>query len=87
MDRENIYEVPKKTWNSWSVLSRQLFNSVYGDILQMDGELFFGPTYDCFYHDEALRVSAWNAAWIAAERLARPDVKTNVELIESLEEA
>jgi len=87
MNRENIHDVPIKTWNRWSVLSKELFNAVYEDILQLGPELFFGSEFDYApYTEYQFNIIAWNAAFIAAERRARPNERTDVRLIDELEE-
>lgn len=62
---ENEYSVGRDRWRSWSEHARRVFNSVY---LQMSSDV------GSFMHTNAdvppathWNVTAWNAAWTAAD--------------------
>jgi len=64
----NRYRVPKKAWRKWPASGRRVFNELYAVMIQNPG---------LFQHTRApkptrsnWKVTAWNAAWIAADSIA-----------------
>lgn len=65
----NTYRVPKSAWRSWSKISRHVFNEVYSAMT--DSPWAFQPPSMPKVNPRAWKVTAWNAAWIAAGAIRR----------------
>lgn len=65
MPTPNRYKVPQKQWRKWSDLQRHVFNETYG-IMAKSPDLFLHRKQEPLSR-EHWRVTAWNAAWIAAD--------------------
>lgn len=61
----NVHKVPKKQWRKWSETARKVFNEVYYTLRHNTGVLF-PPTAQNLSR-QAIKVIAWNTAWIAAD--------------------
>lgn len=66
---KNEHKIPKKKWGSWTSVAKQVFNKTYETMM-------LSPSM--FQHASALpiekeqwKVTAWNAAWIAADICSR----------------
>ena len=59
----NVHRVPKRQWRKWSIVSRGVFNRVYG---RRRGFAILIPG-DPKISSNAERGLAWNVAWIAAD--------------------
>lgn len=67
VDVPNKHQVSKKMWKRWTVEAQQLFNDLYE--LMRDQRLFTHPKADVV-KDAHWCVTAWNAAWMAADLLS-----------------
>lgn len=61
----NFNRVPKEQWFEWSIKAREVFNRVYGFVVNNQALMVHpGTRIEKPYHWKTL---AWNAAWIAAD--------------------
>lgn len=61
----NSFKVPKRQWRKWSQRARHTFNELYRSLRQ-GWETITPPGAHGVPH-QARRVTAWNAAWLAAD--------------------
>lgn len=60
----NKFKVPQKTWGSWTLVARHVFNKTF-ESMQQDQENFRHPN-SLPVDDKHWKTTAWNAAFIAA---------------------
>lgn len=62
---KNKYKVPTRPWRTWSASAQRVFNAVYSQIKNNSNVLF--PASASKLSRPAIRVIAWNSAWVAAD--------------------
>jgi len=62
---ENRYKVPKTQWSKWLPPSQDVFNVVYG--VMIENQRIFQHPKAVPLDPEHWKTTAWNAAWIAAD--------------------
>lgn len=67
MHSENKFRVPIRQWRKWSLLARRAFNGVYSAMIESPWA--FQPPSAKVTNGRAWKVTAWNAAWIAADAI------------------
>jgi hypothetical protein len=67
----NSNKVPVKTWNKWSLRARYTFNTLY-EGMKANPLLFLAPSTP-EPTKRQWKVTAWNAAWIAADAIREYD--------------
>lgn len=79
MEAFNQHRVPVRQWRKWSEQSRQVFNAVYETM--REGQALFA-------HPDAVEVplpqwevTAWNAAWTAADAVKDSERKFREERV------
>jgi len=73
MTEDNKHEVNKKQWKKWNETSKDVFNGLY-EYMGENQHLFLHPQTIIIPH-EYWNVTAWNAAWIAAEMVRQSEKK------------
>jgi hypothetical protein len=67
VDAVNRHRVPKRQWRKWSRHARAVFNELYG-AMRESAWAFQSPKVKAMKIPARLwQVTAWNAAWIAAD--------------------
>lgn len=74
-DREpkNIYKVSKRSWSSWTLVGKHVFNKTFATMIN-NQELFFHPEHlkeKGSMLDNHWKTTAFNAAWTAADVCSR----------------
>jgi len=67
---ENVFDVPKKQWDSWSSLQRTVFNDLYSAMVW--SPRFYQHVDADEVPDDHWEITAWNAAWEAAVAVGSP---------------
>jgi hypothetical protein len=63
----NRHRVPKKAWRRWSEGARHVFNELYAQMRERP-DAFQAPAVERMkIAPRSWSVTAWNAAWIAAD--------------------
>jgi hypothetical protein len=74
----NIYNVPKRAWNKWSVNGRLTFNKLYSYTNDNRGVVcgtdLFGSSAQV---EKVLNATIWNMAWDAASYVTKLDNTPN----------
>lgn len=65
---KNVNKVSNSQWKKWSNESRDMFNALF-DFMVNNQDLMLHPK-TTLVSDEQWRTTAWNAAWIAADKLS-----------------
>ena len=68
---KNIYKVNKQQWNKWNKESQKLFNILYKKIKNNYKILY--PNSFNELSVNAIKVVAWNTAWIAADIISNQE--------------
>lgn len=74
-DPKNMFKVPKKTWGSWTIVGKHVFNKTYSHMLEnpfayAHTDIVKGNFFEGFV-DKYWKVTAWNAAFQAASLCSR----------------
>lgn len=62
---KNSHKVQKKTWDTWSLRAKYVFNDVFSAMI--NNQEFFKHPKQKRMADDMWKTTAWNAAWTAAE--------------------
>lgn len=69
----NEFKVPKKSWGSWTFVAKHLFNKLYAAMI-MNPEFYVHTDVTArggFLSEKEWKVTAWNAAFMAASIASR----------------
>jgi len=66
---QNAHSVPKKQWKKWTMIGKNVFNKTY-EYMMENPDHFKHPNAD-LVPTEFFKITAWNAAWIAADICSR----------------
>src|SRR5690606_26305266 len=84
---DNKFKVPKKSWGSWTFVGKHVFNKLY-EAMIMNPEFYVHSDVvarNGFVSDKEWKVTAWNAAFMAASIVSRgerhllKDISTKVK--------
>lgn len=71
VDAPNLFKVPKSVWRKWTGNARHAFNCVYAELGEVGQAHICHPeTLKKGMPDEEWETIRWNAAWLAAHRMA-----------------
>lgn len=62
---KNENRVPVKTWKTWALSARYVFNDLYSSMVY--SKLWLSRSLAEKITPQELKVAAWNAAWLAAD--------------------
>lgn len=65
----NRFKVPKKQWGSWTFVAQHTFNKLYETMID-NQDLYRAPGAEPQL-PELWKITAWNAAWMAASIVSR----------------
>lgn len=84
---ENEHKVPRKKWNKWVAAQRMTFNDLYEELMRLSASHLLHPdTVKRSLSDAERQTIAWNAAWLAADKLCYPDVCATPDFVLDPEE-
>lgn len=64
LEPDNVYKVPAKQWNKWSVDAKVHFNNLFGGVAQAKDILI---PHGKDISDKAWQVACWNICWLSAD--------------------
>jgi hypothetical protein len=70
---DNKFKVPKKSWGSWTLVGKHTFNKLF-EAMTMNPEFYVHSdviSRGGIYSEKEWRVTAWNAAFMAASIVSR----------------
>ncbi len=67
----NEFKVPKKAWESWTLVARHTFNKLYKDMSTNPWVYHHSVLMNSVPNDKHWKVTAWNAAFMAASIISR----------------
>lgn len=70
---KNEFKVPKKSWGSWTFVARHVFNKLYAAMV-MNPEFYVHSdviSRGSIHSEKEWKVTAWNAAFMAASIVSR----------------
>lgn len=67
----NKFKVPQKTWGSWTIVARHVFNKTYETMIKSPEMFLHTEIAGQGVDDKHWKVTAWNAAWTAASIVSR----------------
>lgn len=62
----NKFKVPQKTWGSWTLVARHVFNKTYETMLKSPDNFRHPDEAKTEIVPQYWKTTAWNASWIAA---------------------
>lgn len=67
----NKFKVPKKVWGSWTLVAKHVFNKLYESMLNDRDFYVHTDLVSEYYEIYQWKITAWNAAFMAASICSR----------------